>query len=158
MTPYRRLKKKQAPQLGQRPADMNTNLDLERLRHVWKRNKSADRKAWKAFKNGVDDIGGLIVQSGLVHALLGVLAASGDKAETMKSAADALRDWLFLDKSPVQALAKQACNGAANPGNEDFIFGLMSLKATGDAMAIQAEAIRYLAQAKLLAKAFGSDR
>lgn len=141
---------------------MNANIDLERLRHVRNFNKDtegqdANGKKWKSFKSGIDGLSGLLVQSGLVHALLGTLAGKSESAKAMKNAADALKSWLVSDKSPVQGIAKSVCNQNPNPSIEDFIFSLMSLNSTGGAMAIQAEAMRYLAQAKLLATAFESN-
>lgn len=133
---------------------MRVSLDIERLRHVRNHVTSGNPTiSWDDFKGGIDSIGGLLMTSGLVHALLvGLRGEAGSERESMKRAVEALASWLQDDKSPVK---KQVQSGAGSP--ENLAIALIKLDNVHDAMVIQAEAMRYLSQAKLLANAFRGE-
>jgi len=127
---------------------MKTNVDIWRLRHVARFGAAFDAEGWSDFKRGIDAIGGLLTQSGLVQALVVALGAGGDNAKNTRNATEALQSWLTSEHSPVQALC-----GEAKTVPADFVVAMMAVDSPARAMAIQAEAIRYLGQAKLLARA-----
>lgn len=139
---------------------MLVSLDIHRLRHVRKQVAGNDPKQWEEFKGAVDGVGALVVGSGLVHALLmGLKKKSGNDKAPMKPAVDALAAWLQDTNCPVRqrvakALENTSGTQVADEASTKLAVALMELPTVPDAMAIQAEAVRYLAQAKLLANAF----
>ena len=138
---------------------MPVPIDIHRLRHIKNRPGLGVAVSWADFKGAVDTIGGVLMQSGLVHALL-----FGLKKDELPALAllDAIIDWLKNDvKCPVRTQAA-AIGAVATPGipagAAQFAVGLIGMPSVSDAMAIQAEVWRYLAQAKKIADAFkGGD-
>jgi hypothetical protein len=132
-------------------------LNIERLRHVHARPFCATAEKWAEFKGAVDEIGGVVVQSGLVHALLFALRVKSEKP-AVGAVLDAICTWLVHEKSPVRAEVIAARPVEAPAGITDarelLVVGFMQMPSVHAAMAIQAEVIRYLAQAKLVASAF----
>lgn len=117
---------------------MKTNRNLLRLRHV---RDSVQPGEWKVVKDGFNELAGAVLNAGLVQALF--LACKGkDKDKDMKRAADILAGWLGAQGF---GTAQQKADGLA--------VHLLGEDRVPVAMAAQAEALRLIAKAKLLANA-----
>lgn len=128
---------------------MNTNRDLLRMRHVC--NQQPGYK-WDDYKKGFDALAGAVLVGGLVQALLLALKGSGETGAHMKKAAAALVDWLRSENAQCGPVVPPEDLEALNL--QLFAGHLIELNDVKRAMAVQAEALRYLAQAKLVAGAF----
>ena len=143
---------------------MPVSLDIHRLRHAhsWPMRHGPDPSwDWGKFLGAVDEIAPVVVQSGLVHALLFALRAWTRKAE-YRHLTGSIRSWLDNKDCPVQAEIAAArmipVPASITDEDEKFTAALMHLDSVTDAMAIQAEVIRYLGQAKIVAQAFKSAK
>lgn len=139
---------------------MPVPLNIHRLRHIHSYpTQHASRSSWDWAKvlDAVNEIAAITVQSGLVHALLFALRAPPRKTE-YRHLIGAIRSWLDSKDCPVKAEVAAALMTPLpdNIVDADAVLtaSLMYLDSVADAMAIQAEVIRYLSQAKIVAQAF----
>jgi hypothetical protein len=133
---------------------MNTNRDILRMRHV--RDKKPRDCNWDDFKKGFDALAGAVLVGGLVQALLLSLKAIKKNGEPlpMRKAADMLVAWLTDEKACCPPPPMVSLDFVCHSPLECYTAGLIALDDVQKAMAIQAEALRYLSQAKLVANAF----
>lgn len=82
------------------------------------------------------------------------LKGSGDTGRDMKNAATALVGW--LESLDAHCPAVTVPQDVADNRLEGFVAHLINMQNVPEAMAIQAEALRYLSQAKLVAGAFST--
>ena len=139
---------------------MPVPLNIRRIRHVHSlpAQHPGARWDWEKFNDAVNGIGPIVIQSGLVHALLSALRGQAKKKPELGHLLHAIRTWLENKDCPVTAEAAAAILAPVpteiiDP-DEKLAAALMHLTSVRDAMAIQAEVIRYLSQAKIVAQAF----
>jgi hypothetical protein len=130
---------------------MNMNRDIVRMRHV--RDTKPQDSNWDNYKKGIDGLASAVLIGGLVQALLLSLKPSGETSKYMKNAAAVLVDWLMSEDAPCPEIAVPHGLNETDPLKR-YAAGLIDLNNGQEAMAIQAEALRYLSQAKLVAGAF----
>jgi hypothetical protein len=143
---------------------MNTNRDILRMRHVHQHGVTLPqgyatedyKKAWDNCKKGFDALAGAVLVGGLVQALLLSLKArdKNGQPQPMRIAADTLVAWLNDEKACCPPSPMVSPDFVCHSPLECYAAGLIALNNVHDAMAIQAEALRYLSQAKLVAGAF----
>ena len=127
---------------------MLISKDRDRLHHV--RNfVTGNQLDWTAFKNEVDSFASLLVTGGLVHASLAAIKPNNQ-------AVKALANWFTKPECPVSTIfgALPGDASVTAPAEAMLCVKLIELDNPRQAMILQAEAMRYLAQAKLIANAF----
>ncbi|MFZ5834193.1 MAG: hypothetical protein ACOY2B_02260 [Pseudomonadota bacterium] len=127
---------------------MLVSKDRDRLHHV-RKFVTDNYLNWEKFKNDIDSFAGLLVTGGLVHACLAAI-------KNQSPAVAALANWFANQACPANAVFVCLPGDAAvtAPAEEAMCVKLILLNNQHQAMILQAEAMRYMAQAKLIANAF----